>query len=107
MARYRSNEDSFHAIADPTRRRILVILEQGDRTVSEIADPFQISQPAISQHLRVLREAGLVEPQRVGRHQRYRLNAEALKIVYDWVGHFERFWDKKLKALGDYLGRTS
>ena len=103
MVRHRAGTDVFHAISDPTRRRILDLLGAGERTVSEIAAPFEISLPGVSQHLRVLRKAGLVRQKRVGRYRRYRLNAAALRQVHDWVGHYKRFWDKKLRALGQYL----
>ncbi len=103
MVRLRETPDVFHAISDPTRRRILDLLGEGDRTVSEIARPFRISQPGVSQHLRVLRDANLVRQKRIGRFRRYRLHAPALREVYDWVGHYDRFWDEKLKTLGKYM----
>ena len=107
MVRHQARVDVFQAIADPTRRRILDLLGAGDRTVSEIASPFRISQPGVSQHLRVLRDANLVRQKRVGRYRRYRLNAAALRQVYDWVAHYDRFWDEKLKALGKYMENKS
>lgn len=94
---------TFRAIADPTRRAILDVLRSGERTVSELLEPFEMSQPALSQHLKVLRQAGLVEQRRDGRRRIYRLDAEPLREVYDWVAHYERFWDAKLDALGRFL----
>jgi len=79
------------------------LLGQGELPVNRLAAPFAMTRPAISQHLRVLRGAGLVGVRRVGRERRYRLHAARLREVYDWVAHYQRFWRKKLKALGDYL----
>jgi len=98
-------EDVYRAIADPTRRAMLLMLTQSDRSVQELAGPFEMSQPAISQHLKVLRDAGLVTVQRSGRQRLYRVDPTPLKEVYNWLGHFEQFWEKKLDALGNYLDR--
>jgi len=97
--------DVFAAIADPTRRRLLDALRGGERSVGSLAAPFgdAMSRPAVSQHLRVLRRAGLVAERRVGRERRYRLQAAPLAEVADWVGHYERFWADKLAALGRLL----
>jgi len=93
----------YRAIADPTRRRILDLLAGGDLPAGDLVQQFSISQPAVSQHLRVLREAGLVSPRRDGRRQVYRLHAEALAEVYDWVAHYEGFWSERLARLSGYL----
>ena len=103
MQTLESRDDVYHAIAAPARRAILDELRQGERSVGELVSSFEMTQPAISQHLKVLREAGLVIPRSIGRQRRYRLNAERLHEVYDWVGHYERFWRFKLDALGTYL----
>jgi DNA-binding transcriptional ArsR family regulator len=96
----------FAAIADPTRRALLRRLaDDGPRNVSELLSPFRISQPAVSKHLRILRETGLVRSRRQGRVRIYEIEASQLQQVYDWVAHFERFWDQKLDALGAYLDR--
>jgi DNA-binding transcriptional ArsR family regulator len=95
--------DIYKAIADPTRRRILDLLAECERPVGELAAPFRMSQPAISQHLRVLREAGLVRERRVGRERRYRLNPQPLLEVSNWVAQFERFWRDRFTALERYL----
>ncbi len=80
--------DVFRAIADPTRRAILSLLRESSRTVRDLQRPFQITQPAISQHLRVLHEAGLVKARRVGREHHYHLNAKPLERVYEWASQF-------------------
>lgn len=93
----------FRAVADPTRRAVLELLRERDRSVSELAEPFRMTQPAVSQHLRVLRNAGLVRARKDGRRRVYRLEAARLREVYDWAEHFARFWPRKLDALGGYL----
>jgi len=93
----------FFAVSDPTRRGILDLLLISERSVNDLVRPFRISQPAISQHLRILRQAGLVRVRRRGRERRYRLCGAELRAVYDWVAHYERFWKAKLHALGAYL----
>lgn len=92
----RAGIDVFRAISDPTRRALLDLLRTRDRSVNELAEPFHMTQPAISQHLRVLRHAGLVRPQQIGRQRVYRLNAKPLRQVRNWAAHYERFWQKKL-----------
>ena len=78
--------DVYTAIADPTRRGLLDLLAEGERPVKRLAEPFAMTRPAVSQHLRVLREAGLVTERRVGRERRYRLRAAPLREVDEWVG---------------------
>ena len=92
--------DTFRAVSDPTRRAILDSLERGEKSVNELGRPFQISQPALSQHLRVLRNAGLVTIRRDGRFRYYRLEPAPLKELYDWVEHYRKFWTGKLDRLG-------
>ncbi len=99
------NSNIFQAIADPTRRTLLDLLSEGARAVKAMQEPFDISQPALSQHLRVLRRAGLVSSRRIGREQWYRLNAEPLTEVSAWIAPYERFWRGRMKALGDHLDR--
>lgn len=98
-----ADSDAFAAIAHPARRKILDLLAQRERSVTDLAKPFDMSRPAISQHLKILRDVGLVKVTRVGREQRYRLSSEPLEEVYDWVGHYTRFWVEKLDELGKYL----
>jgi DNA-binding transcriptional ArsR family regulator len=99
----RGHADRFAALADGTRRHLLEDLAASDRTVGELVSGLDISQAAVSQHLRVLREAGLVTAQRDGRHQLYRLKPSALIELRDWLDELERFWQGRLAALGDYL----
>ncbi len=93
----------YRAIADPARRTILDLLLAGERAVLEMLEHFEFSQPALSKHLRVLRDVGLVAVRRVGREQRYSLRAEGLQGVHAWVQHYERFWSDSLDRLGDVL----
>jgi DNA-binding transcriptional ArsR family regulator len=99
--------DAYRAISDPTRRAVLDLLAQGERSVTELCEPFAMSQPALSQHLKVLRDAGLVATRRFGRQRIYRLDPRPLRTVLRWVTHYERFWDDKLTALGRYLDETA
>ncbi|HUG40433.1 MAG TPA: metalloregulator ArsR/SmtB family transcription factor [Longimicrobiales bacterium] len=93
----------FHALADPTRRRILERLREGERTVGELAEPFSISRPAISKHLAVLARAELVEREARGRETVVRLRAEPLRSARDWAERYERFWTGRLDSLAGYL----
>ncbi len=93
----------FGAIAHPARRRMLDLLADGDRPVNAIAANFEMSRPAVSQHLRVLLEAGLVTEQRHGRERRYRLEPAQLAPVRDWIAHYERFWDDRFERLARHL----
>ncbi|HEX2172030.1 MAG TPA: metalloregulator ArsR/SmtB family transcription factor [Dehalococcoidia bacterium] len=99
--------DVFHAIADPTRRSLLDLLGEGERPVKSLAAPFAMSRPAISQHLRILQQAGLVTERRVGRERRYRLHAGPLREVRDWIQKYDQFWRDRLDALGSYLDTQS
>lgn len=98
-----TSSDPFHAIADPTRRAILDLLAEGDLAVKQLQPHFPISQPALSQHLGVLREAGLVSERRAGRLRIYRLNTRPLAEVRSWLARYERFWDERLDRLGRLL----
>ena len=88
----RSGDLVFRAIAEPTRRRILDLLARGEQPVGRLAARFPISQPALSQHLRVLREAGLVRVRRQGRFRMYSMDGRPLKEVYQWAGRYRRSW---------------
>lgn len=93
----------FAALADPTRRAILSHLAKEDATVGELAEPFEISRPAISKHLRVLEKAGLVRRTRDGRISRCELDAEPMKGAAEWVEHYRQFWEARLDSLARYL----
>lgn len=95
--------DRFAALADSTRRHLLEQVAVRDRAVSELLAGLDISQAAVSQHLRVLREAGLVTARQEGRHRYYQLRPAALTELRDWLDELERFWQARLAALGDYL----
>jgi DNA-binding transcriptional ArsR family regulator len=103
MVRPVAQPDVFSAIADPTRRRLVDLLSTADRNVTELAGHFAVSIPAISQHLRMLREVGLVVVRPVGRERFYRLQPKALRQVHDWVAVYRRFWDERLDALEKHL----
>jgi DNA-binding transcriptional ArsR family regulator len=94
---------TFAALSDPTRRAILARLTDGDATVTELAAPFEMSLPAISKHLRVLEQAGLVARTIDGRVHRLRLVAQPLREAATWIGRYQRFWEQQLDALADYL----
>lgn len=98
--------DVFLAIAHPVRRQILDRLAAGEESVSQLAEPFGMSRPAVSQHLRVLRDAGLVTEQRHGRERHYRLQPERLDEVRAWMRTYDRFWHTHLASLGAYLARA-
>ncbi len=91
--------DTFTAIGDPTRRRIIGLLAEQDRTVNEIANVFELTRPAISKHLRILRETGLVVEKKEGRQHVQSFNGEGLAPLSDWVRTYESFWDRKLARL--------
>lgn len=93
----------YRAIADPHRRSILDLLRGGERAVVELAQHFRFSQPALSKHLRVLLDAGLVAVRTAGRERRYSVAGRELQAVHDWVGHFEAFWQDRLDRLGRVL----
>jgi DNA-binding transcriptional ArsR family regulator len=103
MHRASAHSDVFHAIADPTRRAILDQLRAGPIAVNNIAAGFDQSRPAISKHLRVLRDASLVVEEKKGRKRIYRLRPEPLNDVIDWIEGYRRFWQSNLDNLKQYL----
>ena len=94
---------AFAALADPTRRAILERLASGEATVKEIAEPFDISAPAISRHLKVLENAGLISRSRQAQWRPCRLEPEALQRVDDWLEHYRKFWTESFDRLDAYL----
>lgn len=103
MARPSATADVFRAIADPTRRAMLDRLSEADLPVMELAESFSMTLPAVSQHLKVLREAGLVAEERQGRQRVYTLIPGPLKEISDWVDHYQKFWNTRLARLGEHL----
>lgn len=96
--------DRFEALADPTRRAILEMLSRrGALPAGDIAAQFDISAPAVSQHLKVLREAGLVLVERRAQQRIYRLNEEAVREIEQWAGRVRRVWERRLDALEEFL----
>ena len=94
---------TFAALADPTRRAILARLAQGETSVKDLAAPFDMSQPAISKHLRVLEKAGLIEQGRQAQWRPRRLQAGPLREVADWVSQYRRHWEESFERLDTYL----
>ena len=95
--------DTFAALADPTRRAILARLAEGEASVKDLSAPFEISQPAISKHLRVLERAGLIEQGRQAQWRPRRLRPEPLRDVADWIGQYRRHWEESFERLDAYL----
>jgi DNA-binding transcriptional ArsR family regulator len=98
-------DHTFGALSDPTRRAILVRLAQGEATVGELAEPFDMSLPAISRHLKVLEEADLITNEREGKHRRCRLKPEAISAAADWLDFSRRFWRGSFDRLDAHLKR--
>ena len=96
----------FAALANPTRRDVLDLLLGGPRPVQEIADRFDMARPSVSEHLRVLLDAGLVTETRQGRQRVYAVTPEPLRELQDWLSPYERFWRGKLTGLRGYLEET-
>jgi DNA-binding transcriptional ArsR family regulator len=99
-------DSTFAALSDPTRRAILARLAQGEALVGELAEPFAMSLPAVTKHLNVLEEAGLVRRIKDGRMRRCRLNGKALKSAHAWFSDYEKFWQRSLDRLEKYLVKT-
>jgi DNA-binding transcriptional ArsR family regulator len=98
---------TFAALADPTRRRILAQLAQGDRCVTRLARGHAMSLPAVSKHLRVLEKAGLLRRRRYGRVHEMRLEAKPLKKASQWVEEYRKFWEGSLDRLAEFLEKTN
>jgi DNA-binding transcriptional ArsR family regulator len=98
-----SAEATFHALADPTRRAVLDLLRRGAQPAGQIAEAFPVSRPAISKHLRQLRQARLVVEHRRGRHRYYQLNAAPLKAVDSWLERYRSFWQAHLANLKAFV----
>ena len=94
---------TFAALADPTRRAILARLATGEASVTELAEPFEMSLPAVSKHLKVLERAGLIARGRQAQWRPCRLDAVPLKDAAEWLEHYRRFWEQSLDRLEHYL----
>jgi DNA-binding transcriptional ArsR family regulator len=104
MPRSPVDEDKiFQTLADPTRRRLFESLTRGEAAVKELTARFDISQPAVSQHLAALKDAGLVRARREGRHVYYRVEPQGMKPLLDWITHYRAFWTERVDRLGQLL----
>ena len=103
MARRPTTHDPFNAVAEPKRRQVLEVLGERELSVNEIVELLGWNQPMVSKHLGVLKQVGLVSERRVGRQRLYRVNAERLKPIFDWVTPFERFWSESFERLDEVL----
>jgi DNA-binding transcriptional ArsR family regulator len=102
-----SQPDIYFAIADLTRRQILMLILDQERSVSDLVNQFEISQPAISQHLRILRSSGIVKVRKHGRQRLYQVDFQRLKGIHDWISQFEDYWESKLDALEELIENES
>jgi DNA-binding transcriptional ArsR family regulator len=103
MAAAAPKHDVFQAIADPTRRSLLKLLSDREMPVTVISSHFPMSRTAVSKHLRILSDAGLVKERKVGRETRYRLDPNPLLELKRWLNYYERYWDNKMAALQRYV----
>ncbi len=108
MPRAATTADVFNAIAEPRRRKIIDLLAGGrQHAVGELVQKLRLPQPAVSKHLGVLRKVGIVEVEKDGQHRLYRLNAQELKPVHDWVKLFERYWSHQLDRIKERAERIA
>ncbi|MBP3963267.1 MULTISPECIES: ArsR/SmtB family transcription factor [Paenibacillus] len=103
MALPSAKHDVFQAIADPTRREVLKLLVDREMPVTAITGYFPMTRTAVSKHLRILAEAGLVKERKVGRETRYRLETQPLQELKNWLNYYERFWENKMSALQRFV----
>ena len=103
MARVPTTFDPFNAVAEPKRRRLLETLAAKELAVNDIVELLNWPQPMVSKHLGVLKDVGLVSQRQVGRQRVYRVNADELKPIHDWVTLFERQWNERFDRLDEYL----
>jgi DNA-binding transcriptional ArsR family regulator len=107
LAHPAAKHDVFHAIADPTRRSMLILLADREMAIAEIAGRFPITRTAVNKHLHVLSDAGLLRSRRVGRETRYKLQPEPLVELKRWLAFFEQYWDEKLASLKHFVESAS
>jgi DNA-binding transcriptional ArsR family regulator len=103
VARTPTTYDPFNAVAEPKRRKVLEVLGVREMSVNELVKKLGWTQPMVSKHLGVLKQVGLVSERRVGRQRLYRVNAERLKPIYEWVAPFERYWSGRFERLDEIL----
>jgi DNA-binding transcriptional ArsR family regulator len=103
VARAATTTDAFNAVAEPRRRQILDLLAQGERPVNDLAEQLGLAQPQVSTHLRVLREVDLVQVRDEGRLRMYRLNAEPLRSIHDWLSKYEQAWTARFDRMDEVL----
>lgn len=103
MARRPTTHDPFNAVAEPKRRQVLEAIGTQELSVNELVERLGWNQPMVSKHLGVLKQVGLVSERRAGRQRLYRVNAERLKPIFDWVTPFERFWSERFDRLDEVL----
>jgi DNA-binding transcriptional ArsR family regulator len=99
MARAATTTDAFNAVAEPRRRQIVALLARRELSVGELVEQLGLAQPAVSKHLQVLREVGVVRSREDGRRRVYRLEGAALKPIYDWLTQFEHTWSQRFDRL--------
>ena len=103
MARTPTTHDPFNAVAEPKRRQVLEVIGTEELSVNEIVERLGWNQPMVSKHLKVLKHVGLLSERRVGRQRIYRVNAERLRPIFDWVTPFEPFWNERFDRLDKVL----
>ena len=108
MVKYNSSElsQTFSALSDPTRRAILVQLSKGEAQVTELAEPFGMSLPAVSKHLKVLEKAKLIRRKKDGRVHRFLVNPQPINSAKSWIEQYQQFWEQQLDSLAHYLEST-
>ena len=99
MARTPTTHDPFNAVAEPRRRQLIQAMGEQEYSVNELVELLGWNQPSVSKHLGVLKQVGLVEERRVGRQRMYRVNAERLKPIFEWVAPFEKIWSERFDRL--------
>jgi DNA-binding transcriptional ArsR family regulator len=107
MARAATTTDAFNAVAEPRRREILDLLAQGERPVNDLVELLGLAQPQVSKHLRVLREVDLVHVRDEGRQRMYRLNAEPLRSIHDWLSKYEQAWSARFDLMDTVLAELT
>jgi len=103
MARTPTTHDPFNAVAEPKRRQLIQAMGAQELSVNELVEALGWNQPSVSKHLGVLKQVGLVEERRVGRQRLYRVNAENLRPIFDWVTPFEQMWSERFDRLDNVL----